>query len=185
MDNVMYWVGPNMHLVQYPLRHGELYNQVAVFKSNHYRPHSDDWGTVDELEETFSQTCQGVKSGLTKIKRNRRWALYDRLPANNWTRNNITLLGDAAHPMLQYIAQGACQALEDAVCLADSAGNYPYDINWAFNAYQDIRFSRTARVQTSARQFGEIAHIDEMGATLRTAYFAQRNLDDFTYTDWL
>ncbi len=185
LDNVMYWVGPNMHLVQYPLRHGELYNQVAVFKSKHYRSDSDDWGTVAELEETFSQTCQAVKSGLAKIKRNRRWALYDRLPANTWTRNHITLLGDAAHPMLQYIAQGACQALEDAACLADSVENYPDDIHLAFNAYQEIRFPRTARVQTSARQFGEIAHIDGMGAILRTAYFAPRALDDFTYTDWL
>lgn len=185
MDNVMYWVGPNMHLVQYPLRHGELYNQVAVFKSNRYKPDSDDWGTVEELEEVFGRTCDGVKNGLTKIKRNRRWALYDRLPADNWTRNHITLLGDAAHPMLQYIAQGACQALEDAVCLADAVAQTPDDIHQAFTAYQATRYPRTARVQTSARQFGEIAHIDGMGAVLRTAYFNQRAENDFTHTDWL
>ncbi len=185
LDNVMYWVGPNMHMVQYPLRRGELYNQVAVFKSNRYTSDSDDWGTETELEEHFSQTCQLVKSGLAQIKRNRRWPLYDRLPANNWTRNHITLLGDAAHPMLQYIAQGACQALEDAVCLADELEKHPDNINQAFKAYQEVRFPRTAQVQTRARQFGEIVHIDGMGAILRDALFAQRALDDYTHINWL
>ncbi len=125
------------------------------------------------------------RSGLTQIRRNRRWALFDRLPANNWTRNHITLLGDAAHPMLQYIAQGACQALEDALGLADALEAHDGEAGPAFKSYQAARFSRTARVQTSARQFGEIAHIDGIGAVLRNAYFAQRALDDYTYTDWV
>lgn len=185
INNVMYWVGPNMHLVQYPVRRGELYNQVAVFKSNHYKPDSDDWGTVEELEEKFGQACEGVRAGLAKIKRTRRWPLFDRLPADNWTRNRITLLGDAAHPMLQYIAQGACQALEDAMWLADKMDEFGGDIPRTFAAYQTERFPRTARVQTSARQFGEIAHIDGMGLIFRNAYFARRNFDDYTYTDWL
>jgi salicylate hydroxylase len=185
LNNVFYWVGPNMHLVQYPVRRGELYNQVAVFKSTRYRPGADDWGTVDELEEKFSSACEGVRAGLVKIKRNRRWPLFDRLPADNWTRHRVTLLGDAAHPMLQYIAQGACQALEDAMCLAEKMEEFGGDIPKTFAAYQAERFPRTARVQTSARQFGEIAHIDGMGLILRNAYFARRASDDFTYTDWL
>lgn len=185
LNNVFYWVGPDMHLVQYPVRRGELYNQVAVFKSKRYRPGSDDWGTVDELEEKFSEACEGVRNGLVKIKRNRRWPLFDRLPADNWTRNRITLIGDAAHPMLQYIAQGACQAIEDAMCLSDKMEEFSGDIPKTFAAYQAERFHRTARVQTSARQFGEIVHIDGMGLILRNAYFAQRASDDYTYTDWL
>jgi 3-hydroxybenzoate 6-monooxygenase len=185
MDSMLFWTGPNMHFVQYPLRRGELYNQVAVFKSDRYKPDSDDWGTSDELDERFSLTCPEVKSGLALIKRNRRWPMYDCLPTDNWTRNHITLLGDAAHPMLQYIAQGACQAIEDAECLAGALASYRGAIRQAFMAYQEIRIPRTARVQQTARFFGEICHIDGVGAILRNALLSQRASDDYSYTDWL
>src|SRR5579884_3036328 len=184
LDTIRYWIGPNLHLIQYPLRGGKLYNQVAVFKSERYRPDTDDWGTEDELEAHFAKTHESVKRALTRVKRDRRWPLYDRLPADNWTRHRITLLGDAAHPMLQHIAQGACQALEDAVCLADAVDSYPGDVEAAFRAYQEERIPRTARVQRSARLFGDIIHSDGLTALLRNALFAGRAPDDFTYTDW-
>ncbi|HAG97563.1 MAG TPA: 3-hydroxybenzoate 6-hydroxylase, partial [Ktedonobacter sp.] len=78
MDTIRYWIGPNLHLIQYPLRRGELYNQVAVFKSNRYRADSDDWGTEDELEEHFARTDESVRKALVRVKRDRRWPLYDR-----------------------------------------------------------------------------------------------------------
>ncbi len=184
LDTIRYWIGPNLHLIQYPLRHGELYNQVAVFKSSCYRPDSDDWGTNDELEEHFAKTHESVRRALLKVKRDRRWPLYDRLPAGNWTRHHITLIGDAAHPMLQHIAQGACQALEDAVSLADAIASYPGDVSAAFLTYQQERIPRTARVQRSARLFGDIIHSDGLTALLRNALLAQRTPDDYTYTDW-
>ncbi len=80
LDTIRYWIGPNLHLIQYPLRRGELYNQVAVFKSERYRADSDDWGTEDELEAHFAKTHESVKRALTRVKRDRRWPLYDRLP---------------------------------------------------------------------------------------------------------
>ena len=185
LDEMIFWTGPNMHFVQYPVRRGELYNQVAVFKSSRYSPESDDWGNEDELDEHFAITCHHVRNGLTRIKRNRRWPLYDRLPDENWTRHHITLIGDAAHPMLQYIAQGACQALEDALCLADAVARHQGNIERAFIAYQDARIPRTTRVQQTARLFGEICHIDGMGITLRNALLSQRAFDDYEYVDWL
>jgi len=118
------------------------------------------------------------------VKRDRRWPLYDRLPADNWTRHHITLLGDAAHPMLQHIAQGACQALEDAVCLADAVASHQGDVERAFRLYQEARIPRTARVQRSARLFGDIIHSNGLTALLRNALFSGRAPDDFTYTDW-
>jgi salicylate hydroxylase len=184
LDNIRYWIGPNLHLIQYPLRRGELYNQVAVFKSERYQPDSDDWGTEDELEAHFAQTHESVKRALTRVKRDRRWPLYDRLPADNWTRHHITLLGDAAHPMLQHIAQGACQALEDAVCLADAVAGQHGDVERAFRLYQEARIPRTARVQRSARLFGDIIHSHGLTALLRNALLSGRAADDFTYTDW-
>lgn len=184
LDTIRYWIGPNLHLIQYPLRGGKLYNQVAVFKSERYRPDSDEWGTEDELEAHFAKTHESVKRALTRVKRDRRWPLFDRLPTDNWTRHSITLLGDAAHPMLQHIAQGACQALEDAVCLARAVASYPGDVEAAFRVYQEERIPRTARVQRSARLFGDIIHSDGLTALLRNAIFAGRAADDFTYTDW-
>jgi 3-hydroxybenzoate 6-monooxygenase len=125
-----------------------------------------------------------VRKALSSVQRDRRWPLFDRTPTDNWTRHHITLLGDAAHPMLQHIAQGACQALEDAVCLADAFANHQGDVNDAFRAYQEERIPRTGRVQRSARLFGDIIHSDGMTALLRNALLAQRAADDFTYTDW-
>lgn len=184
MDTIRYWIGPELHLIQYPLRCGELYNQVAVFKSRRYCADSDDWGNEEELEAQFARTDESVKRALARVKRDRRWALFDRLPTDNWTRHHMTLLGDSAHPMLQYIAQGACQALEDAVCLADMLASHQGDVDKAFRAYQEIRIPRTARVQRTARLFGEIIHSDSIAALLRNALLSGRADDDYTYTDW-
>lgn len=184
LDTIRYWIGPHLHFIQYPLRRGELYNQVAVFKSSRYRPDSDDWGTEDELEAHFAKTHESVRRSLLRIKRDRHWTMYDRPPLDNWTRHRITLLGDAAHPMLQYIAQGACQALEDAVGLAEALARHNGDVEKGFLAYQEERIPRTARVQRSARFFGDLIHGDGVEAQKRDALLAQRTADDYTYMDW-
>jgi len=184
-DNVTLWVGPDLHFVQYCVRKGKLFNQVAVFRSYRYKESSDDWGGVDELEEHFGKMCPRVRAAVAKIKRNRRWPMLDRLPIPNWTRNRITLLGDAAHPMLQYIAQGACQALEDAVCLGDNLKKYSGDVARAFLAYQQPRIERTSRVQGIARSFGEIKHVHGVSIQLRNALLAKRTADDYEYFEWL
>ncbi|MFP8883855.1 FAD-dependent monooxygenase [Streptomyces mangrovi] len=183
-EAVMVWAGPRMHLVQYPVRRGELYNQVAVFESDHYTPDSDDWGTEAELEERFAGACRAVREALPLVSRERRWPLYDRPPVDDWVHGRIALLGDAAHPMLQYLAQGACQALEDAVALGQALGGFtdPAD---AFAAYADRRRERAARIQTGARRFGEICHLEGMGATLRNALLASRTPEDFDDVSWV
>lgn len=185
LRDMVLWTGPGMHLVQYPVRRGELCNLVAVFHSRSYRPDSDDWGTEAELDETFAAACPQVRDCVEVINRDRRWQLFDRAPADNWTSDHITLLGDAAHPMLQYLAQGACQALEDAAVLADTLRSHDGAVASAFKAYQAERYPRTARLQTSARDFGEILHIGGMGAQLRTALLSQRAHDDYSDIDWL
>jgi 3-hydroxybenzoate 6-monooxygenase len=109
----------------------------------------------------------------------------DRAPADGWARGCITLVGDAAHPMLQYLAQGACQAIEDAVVLADSVMAHPGDVEAAFTAYEAHRFPRTSRVQTTARTWGDILHVDGGSAMMRSALLSQRAGDDFDIVDWL
>jgi salicylate hydroxylase len=185
LDTIRYWIGPNLHFIQYPLRRGELYNQVAVFKSDRYRADADEWGTEDELEEHFSRTHDRVRRSLTRIKRDRHWIMYDRLPTDTWKRHRITLLGDAAHPMFQYIAQGACQALEDAVCLADALVRHEGDIGQAILAYEQERIPRTARVQQTARLFGDIIHGNGLWALRRNEVLSERNDTDYTHMDWV
>jgi 3-hydroxybenzoate 6-monooxygenase len=184
LDNVMLWTGPDMHLVQYPVRRGELYNQVAVFRSDRYRADSDDWGTSEELDRHFGVATPPVRGALTKFRRNRRWPMFDRLPIARWSRHRITLLGDAAHPMLQYLAQGAAQALEDAVALGDALADHD-DVGLAFAAYEGGRVPRTALVQTTARAWGDYWHMPLENASLRNKRLATRNPRDFSETDWL
>ncbi len=142
LDDVIMWIGPNLHLVQYPVRRKELYNQVVVFKAYNYSPDVEDWGTPAEMEQRFAGTCPKVQHALTFINRQIRWPMFDRLPIENWVKGNVALLGDAAHPMLQYLAQGGCQALEDASYLADMLLEYGDDYNKAFTEYQKVRIPR-------------------------------------------
>ena len=187
LDNMTIWVGPDLHFVQYVVRGGQLLNQVAVFRSRRFRPghdHLEDWGTADELDEHFAGVCPQVQSGLARIDRNRRWAMFDRPPLASWTRGRVTLLGDAAHPMLQYAAQGACQALEDAVCLGECLA-VDDDPHTAFLEYEGRRRDRTGRAQAIARTLGDLFHSDGDKAAERDALLAQRRQDDFGYFDWL
>ena len=184
-DAMVIWVGPDLHFVQYVVHHGTLFNQVAVFRSDRYKSNSEDWGGVEELEEHFGKMCLRLRQAVAKIKRNRRWPMLDRLPIPNWTRNRITILGDAAHPMLQYIAQGACQALEDATCLGDCLKNCGGNAARAFAEYQQSRIPRTARVQEAARFFGDLKHIHGVGIPIRNALLAKRTPDNFEYFEWL
>jgi len=186
-NNMTIWVGPEMHFVQYVIHGGTLLNQVAVFRSRHFRSGCDsldDWGTPDELDNAFAPLCPVVRNAVRFIRRERRWPMFDRLPIPSWTSGRITLLGDAAHPMLQYIAQGACQALEDAVCLGNTLERHP-DWTDAFGAYEAERIPRTARVQQTARFFGDLKHLDGVGRLVRNALLQKRSPDDFDYFDFL
>jgi len=164
---VVLWAGPRTHLVHYPLRRGELYNLVAVFHSDHYEEGWNAEGSKDLLWQHFKGQRPEVLRMLERIETWRMWVLCDREPVKNWTLGRVTLLGDAAHPMLQYLAQGACMATEDAVLLAEKARAHPDDLPAAFNAYTQDRYLRTARVQIMARVYGDFYHARGVTAELR------------------
>jgi salicylate hydroxylase len=188
MDNVVMYCGPGLHFVQYPLRRGELYNQVAVFESKRFKADSDDWGTPEELESAFAGCCDYVRGALKVVKRDRRWPMIDRDPIAQWTRNRVVLMGDAAHPMLQYLAQGACQAIEDAACLANKMAEVrdSRDYAKAFTAYQQARYLRTGRVQTTARFVGDyVFHLGGVAREVRNALVAGSSPTDYSPLDWL
>lgn len=187
LDDVYMWIGPNMHVVQYPVRKGELYNQVVVFKSSNYKKElefTDEWGTPEEMDEVFSGTCDKVQTAISFISRQKRWPMYDREPLNNWTQGRITLTGDAAHPMLQYLAQGACQALEDAAYITDMLDKHGDNYEQVFLEYQEERIKRTAYVQKGARTWGQIIHNgDETGILLRNTILSNRTEKDLQFID--
>lgn len=186
LEEVVVYFGPGRHLVQYPLRRGEMFNTVAVFKSPAFDRGEQEWGGPEELDEVFSGSCSAVVRGLRSLWRDRRWPMFDRLPMDKWVDGRLALTGDAAHPMLQYLAQGACQAVEDADCLAEEAQKAGRD-GWpaVLEAYQQARSGRTARVQTTARLWGDIWHVDGVGRLMRNELFRTREPDDFTRADWL
>jgi salicylate hydroxylase len=184
--NMGFWAGEKVHFVLYPLRTGELYNLVAVFHSNRYEEGWDSYGDPAELHERFAQTCAPVRALLAKIESWRMWVLCDRPPIKEWSRGRITLLGDAAHPMLQYLAQGACMAVEDAVCLADQAVAADGDYARAFRAYQQARYLRTGRVQITARIYGEFYHAGGVAKELRNLMLGSRTPEDaMAGMEWL
>jgi salicylate hydroxylase len=164
---VVLWAGPRCHFVHYPLRRGELYNLVAVFHSDHYEEGWNAEGSKDLLWQHFKGLRPEVLRLLERIETWRLWVLCDREPVSNWSAGRVTLLGDAAHPMLQYLAQGACMATEDAVMLAEKVAALPDDPASAFKTYEQARYLRTARTQIMARIYGEFYHARGVTAELR------------------
>jgi 3-hydroxybenzoate 6-monooxygenase len=170
-DEVQLWGGEKTHLVTYPLRRGELFNLVAVFHSNKYDEGWDTYGDNSELTERFADAHPTVRALMAKINLWKMWVLCDREPVKNWSQGRVTLLGDAAHPMLQYLAQGAGQAIEDAVVLGKAIEHCKGDFAKAFLAYQEKRYLRTARVQLTARFYGDIYHASGVTRELRNSIF--------------
>jgi 3-hydroxybenzoate 6-monooxygenase len=170
-DDVLLWGGEKTHLVHYPLRRGELFNLVAVFHSNKYDEGWNTFGDTAELNERFSQAVPQVKELLGKIDTWKMWVLCDREPVKEWSDRRVTLLGDAAHPMLQYLAQGAGQAIEDAVVLGEALRFTQGNVAEAFQKYQQARYLRTGRVQLTARFYGDIYHAAGVQRELRNQLF--------------
>ncbi len=176
--DVVLWAGPRTHFVHYPLRRGQLYNLVAVFHSDRYVEGWNAEADAEELWAHFRGQRPEVLRMLERIETWRMWVLCDREPVKDWTKGRVTLLGDAAHPMLQYLAQGACMATEDAVCLADKAAAQPDDLPGAFQAYVQQRYLRTARVQIMARVYGEFYHARGPAAELRNQMLGPRTPEE-------
>jgi 2-polyprenyl-6-methoxyphenol hydroxylase-like FAD-dependent oxidoreductase len=148
---------------------------------------------VDELQAAYKDCVPAVQEALKNLATGMRWPMYDRDPIENWVAGRMVLMGDAAHPMLQYLAQGACQALEDAAVLQDvSHGTVFTDDGvdaaaWdqAISDFNARRAARTARVQRTARVWGESWHVSGLARTLRNLLFKSRKDGDFQYNDWL
>lgn len=164
-QSVTMWGGPELDLFHYPLRRSEIFNIGASYRdpaladaiASRGPGAAPPKGDRDVMHHHFRDACPHVKAMLEHIDVSRAWVLYDRPPLTAFARGRIALMGDAAHPMMIYISQGACMALEDAVVLADLVSGTD-DIAAAFQAYSAARYLRTARVLLTSRQFGEVYH---------------------------
>src|SRR5664279_1784421 len=180
------WVGPNCHLVHYPLRGGEQYNVVVTFHSRRQEEWSVSEGSADEVRSYFEGICAKARQLIDLPKDWKRWATADREPIGQWNYGRATLLGDAAHPTLQYLAQGACMAMEDAVTLGEALRVNDNDFGKAFALYQRSRVARTARIVLSAREMGRIFHAKGVERLVRNALWKGRSQERFyDAMEWL
>ena len=180
------WVGPDCHLVHYPLKGGDKTNLAVTFHSQR----QEEWGTMDgdaaEVQRYFQATCAQVQNILRIPKAWKRWSTADRDPIESWTFGRATLLGDAAHPMVQYLAQGACIACEDAVTLGRALRREGGDWSRALALYERSRAARAARVVLSAREMGRIYHAKGIERAVRNQLWKDRSQERFyDALEWL
>jgi salicylate hydroxylase len=181
------WAGPKCHIVHYPLSGWKVFNLVVTCHNDAPEPVAGKTVPEAEVLRGFAHVHERAQSIIRHGRDWRLWVLCDRDPNPRWVDGRVTLLGDAAHPMLQYFAQGACQAIEDAVCLSHMLAQYPDDRAVGLEHYRAQRFGRTARVQLLSRAIGEhIYHPAAEHARLRNAIMRAKSSEDY-YRDlaWL
>jgi salicylate hydroxylase len=166
-ENVQ-WLGPHGTIVLYPVRRDELINVVCHYDDDGYRHES--WVTECERSEVLERYAGWHESLLRVFSAGEvwyKWALYDRDPIPQWTRGRVTVLGDAAHPMLPYLGQGACQAIEDGCVLAAALAAEPDDPVAGLGRYERTRRPRASQVVLASRERGVSNHLSSPLAALR------------------
>ncbi len=163
------WLGRHAHLVHYPVRGGSLINMVAIVRDDWRQPGWSAQGERGEILARFPPAMwpDAPRQTLAVPEQWRKWALFDCKPLGVWGKGAVTLLGDAAHPMLPYLAQGAAMAIEDAAVLAQELARSPDEPAGAMRRYEAARRPRTARMQRAARRNGLIYHMGGAEAFLR------------------
>ncbi len=172
-DCVVLWAGPGFHIVHYPLRHGTQFNVVAVFRTSTHAEKRDAASYRAEIEQTYRDAHPSMRALIAMMDLQWRRPVGDRNPVRHWHKGRIVLLGDAVHAPLQSMAQGACMAIEDGLCLAeviDAAGG---DFEGAFRRFETARLTRTARVQLESRSIWDsILHPGGIERDVRNATVA-------------
>jgi 3-hydroxybenzoate 6-monooxygenase len=174
------WAGAKCHLVHYPLSGWKVFNLAITCHNDPAEAFAAKPVTHEEVLEGFKDVHPRAKAIIHHGKDWKAWVTCDRDPIEAWVDGRVALLGDAAHPMLQYFAQGACMALEDAVCLAGQLEETPHDIARALERYRDARLLRTTRVQLQSRELGNhVYHPAGAHALLRNQMIRDMGLEKF------
>ena len=180
------WLGANAHLVHYPIRGGKAVNLVAIMRDEWQAPGWSESADRADIEVRFSQWAADPRALLAIPDSWSKWALFDRPPLRNWSRGPVTLLGDAAHPMLPFLAQGGAMAIEDAAVLANALARSPDDAAAAFAAYEGVRRTRTARVARESQRNGLLYHLSGPAVLARNLALQRLSGDRLMQRyDWL
>lgn len=181
------WAGPKCHIVHYPLSGWKFFNLVVTCHNDAAEPVAGKPVSHDEVRAGFAHVNPRARQIIDRGIDWKLWVLCDREPVSNWVDGRVALLGDAAHPMLQYFAQGACMAMEDAVCLVEEMEAQSGDVERVLFAYNRKRALRTARVQIQSREIGQhIYHPAGAHAELRNAIMrAKSPADWYDSVSWL
>jgi salicylate hydroxylase len=164
------WAGPKCHIVHYPLSGWKVFNLVVTFHNDAPEPVAGKPVSADEVRRGFENVHPRARGIIDCGRDWKLWVLCDRDPIERWVEGRVALLGDAAHPMMQYFAQGACMALEDAVSLAHHLAEGGEAVGEALELYRRQRLLRTARVQLQSREIGQhIYHPAGAHALVRNA----------------
>jgi salicylate hydroxylase len=153
------WLGPGTHIVHYPVRGGEALNIVAVTEGGSELQGWNQKGSGETLLAGFTRWANDSKSLLERAGSWRSWSLYRLTHLRSWSAGRIVLLGDAAHPVLPFLAQGAALAIEDAVTLAACIAARPSEPEQDFRRYEALRRPRAQRVARLSRRFGQLYHL--------------------------
>lgn len=183
IKDVVHWDRPDAHLVQYPVGNRDFFNIVAVYKSKKEHDFTDGKGDPEELQEKFHDATPEIKALLKFVDTSKKWLLCDREPTRNWSRGKVVLLGDAAHPTLPHMAQGAGMAIEDAAVLAKCISESKGDLPSAFKRYEEERHLRAAFVQHISSLYGKMHDLDSLGRDLRNSIISAMSLEQ--KYDWL
>ena len=169
-----FWAGPDWHMIYYPISDWSMFNLGCTVLTGQSGLQEAEEFDPDIVLPLFPHGCETPMRVIQIPKRFRRFVIVHREPVDNWSLGATTLLGDAAHPMVQYIAQGAAMALEDAICLGNVAHECDGDFARAFQRYQDIRIVRTARVQLSSAMMTKLNHAKGVERRVRNSLFEGR-----------
>lgn len=161
------WLGAHAHLVHYPVTAGIAVNIVAIVRDDWQGQEWNAVGAREELLKRYARWVPAARTLLATPDRWLKWALHDRPPLRRWGTGAVTLLGDAAHPMLPFLAQGAAMAIEDACVLAGCLAASPEEPEAALRRYELARIHRTARAQRAASRNGRLYHLSGPAASLR------------------
>jgi salicylate hydroxylase len=174
------WAGPKCHIVHYPLSDWKYINLVVTAHDDAPEAVTGQPVSKETVRAGFTHIHERIRRVIETGDDWRVWVLCDRDPVENWVDGNVALLGDAAHPTLQYYAQGACMAMEDAVCLSHMLDTQRGDLNGALLAYQDARLVRTARVQLGSRAIGDLMfHAEGVHARVRNEIMQSLTTEDY------
>jgi 2-polyprenyl-6-methoxyphenol hydroxylase-like FAD-dependent oxidoreductase len=182
------WIGPDHHLVHYPVSAGRYVNLVAIAPAGDYT--TESWtatATIDEFLAEFDGWDKRLTGLIEAAGTVGRWALLDRAPLDQWSQGTVTLLGDAAHPMFPFFAQGAAQSIEDAAVLARGLAEAADDrdgLTAALRRYETLRLPRTTRLQEVSHARAHINHLPD-GPEQRSRDAAFATTDPLAANGWI